>query len=231
MEGFSIHLSIRGGVTKEVLDRFLSTAQQQGLQLSPDDDPRLVSYKGNSTDREWAELDHTEAVSRFLTDDQGTFKITEPELPIRYTTTSYKNQINLSIYQNYWRDGFEDTETITESIIDLVSSLHLSLPCYHTRSMIRPIREFEATREKERNDEWVYETTDKISWLVIFGEEGVDRHGRKELLSAPVWRVEELDPNNILILLSRNPADPQELGERYNALRSHLNLDHLPEAT
>lgn len=232
MEGLYIHLSLREGVTRDVLEQFSRADRQSGLEFESNNNSDHLSYKGDSTDRDWKDLNYEDAISRFVSgSDHGALKILDPGIPIRYTVTRYRDQIDLTLYQNYWRDEFGQSDAATESIIDLIMSVHTSLPCYHVRTLLKPIPEFERDREQESQGEWVYKNSDKISWITVFGSEGIDRHGRERLLSAPVWRAEDVNDTGILLILTENPADLHSYKQRYNSVRSHLNLAHLPEAT
>ncbi len=47
------------------------------------------------------------------------------------------------------------------------------------------------------------------SWLMLFPPEMVAAYGREFLLSAPAWRVEEVDDGAVLLVASSDPFDPE----------------------
>lgn len=135
----------------------------------------------------------------------------------------------MSLAQDYWRSA--ETRDVTEGIATIVETLHVSIPCQHTRSLIEPYPQFEIAREEERDGAWVCDVQDKISWLTIFGEEGLRRHGREGLLTAPVWSTGEVSETDISLIRTESPRDHDAYARTYNDVRSHLGIDSIPRAT
>ncbi|MCC8963803.1 hypothetical protein H8A95_16150 [Bradyrhizobium sp. Pear76] len=65
-----------------------------------------------------------------------------------------------------------------------------------------------------------------IYWVTLFGKPYVDLFSRERLLSAPAYRVRELDNGSVLVQLTEHPVTSRELPKDYEA-RKKLVKEHL----
>ena len=217
--------------------RIHAAIKDWGSGISPKNDPETVSYNGASTTGiEPLEVD--DALRRFAEEEWGKLEITtsNPTIGLTIKKRSGANEDDLSVVVkgDCWSSS-DDPAAVTGTVTDHVCTLHQSLPSQHTYSLTWWDRYgmFRCSMERFESKDGPpkFDLPDMIGWLTIFGEDGIDRHGRDRLLAAPGWRVEELSNGHVLVVLTDDPTDHTAHAERYTEMLSYLGLDHLPDST
>jgi len=79
------------------------------------------------------------------------------------------------------------------------------------------------TAESLAHDEYEH-----LGWVTVFPPAMVDNYGRETLLSAPAWKVMELDDGAILIVTHEGPHDPDPDG--LYEVADHIGLKSYSDA-
>lgn len=66
----------------------------------------------------------------------------------------------------------------------------------------------------------------RLFWLNVFSPAMAKRLGRDRVLSAPAWKVEELNDGHVLLVVSNNPVHPSKpWGTAGKRISEHLDLE------
>lgn len=173
-----------------------------------------------------------EALEKVLQSGGGTVTIGFRELNVRiryFSKEVAKSEPQLSIgvwasQFKIWEDSTEDgTRRRTEQFVTFVRLLSETFdPLYafggierseSPEQLLPPLDQLKCGKVK------------RLFWLNTFSPATVERLGRDRVLSAPAWKVEELNDGRVLLVVSNNPVHPSEpwdtAGKRVS---KHLSL-------
>lgn len=79
-------------------------------------------------------------------------------------------------------------------------------------------------REVPSKDDILSGNVKRFCWVNFIPKNLVKKMGIEKLLSAPVWKVEELDDGGILLVLAPNPLNVNEVEKKKTVVEKHLGL-------
>ena len=208
-----------------------SEFRQTGLS-SPDNKSNRHRYMtiGDTRSKD-ASLE--EALEKVLQSGGGTVTIgfRELNIKIRYFSKEVAKsepQLSIGVWASQfkvWEDSTEDgTQRRTEQFATFVRLLS---------EMFDPLYAFGGIEQNE-NPKQLLPPLDQLKrgelnslfWLNVFSPAAVERLGRNRVLSAPAWKVEELDDGRVMLVVSNNPVHPSQpwdtAGKRVSG---HLDLE------
>ncbi len=130
--------------------------------------------------------------------------------------------ISLTFDRVYLRDIL-DWDQKAETNIEII--LKLGRKLYEYLSPIYGFGEYGiGWREIPSEDEILSGNIRHLCWANFFSPAFVQKIGREKLLSAPAWKVEELNDGGILLVLAPNPMNINEVDKKKKEVEKHLGI-------
>lgn len=146
------------------------------------------------------------------------------KLSTRASSPQDPNLLNYDIEEEYFQEAESEAKRVDALLSTVVSLARITRPLFGS---LHQSSDAARIAPELHGEHWAKEGfIPSIYWGTYFGPSLVARFGLELLLKAPVWRVNQVSDEGVLLVLSPSPLNPQskESRQKQVALMSYLDI-------